>query len=359
MPLSEPAWWYARNQRLEARLFAPISHVYGWAARRRIERATPYRARLPVVCIGNLTAGGTGKTPLSLRMADEIEALGRTPIFLTRGYGGQTVGPRWADRARDTAAQIGDETLLLAARARTMVARKRDVGARAIEADAPDNAVVIMDDGLQNPALLKDFSIAVINGARGLGNGRVIPAGPLRAPAAFQAGLVDCFIINDTTGLPSVPVSSDPSDPIMQLAAGKPVLHAHPEPIGPTAWLSGTRVLAFAGIAHPQRFFAMLKNLGADIVETRIFNDHEPIDDELARNLMTRAELLDARLITTAKDLARLRGTSESADRLANTVRCLTVRLTFDEGDVTRVRDLLTAALAQADARRAASGEDA
>ena len=196
MPLEEPSWWYdASEDDLRVRALRPISGLFGWAAQRRLLNAKPYQSRLPVICVGNFTAGGTGKTPLSLMIATLLKERGAKPAFLTRGYSGRKTGPVWVNPSADLASDVGDEPLLLAACAPTMVARDRAKGAQEIEA-SPMASHIIMDDGLQNPSLAKALSIAVVDAVRGLGNGEVIPAGPLRAPIDFQFGLVDAVVVN-------------------------------------------------------------------------------------------------------------------------------------------------------------------
>jgi tetraacyldisaccharide 4'-kinase len=190
VPLNEPRWWYSNRWSLVPRLLNPVARVVGWSTARRWRRSDGYRATLPVVCVGNFTAGGTGKTPLALNIAECLRELGEKPVFLTRGYGGTAHGPRRVDADHDSATLVGDEAILLARTAPTFVARNRAGGAQAIEhaiaARDCSATILIMDDGLQNPQLHKDLTIAVVDGVRGLGNGHVLPAGPLRAPLEFQ-----------------------------------------------------------------------------------------------------------------------------------------------------------------------------
>lgn len=340
MPLSEPSWWYSPEPGLAPQLLSPFASIYGWVASRRMARTAGYRSRLPVVCVGNLTAGGTGKTPLSLRLASELKMLGASPVLLTRGYGGREAGPIWVDRSLHTAQDVGDEALLLAAAAPTVVSRRRDLGARFIEAQAAENTVIVMDDGLQNPQLRKDLAIAVIDGARGIGNGRVIPAGPLRAPAACQLHLIDALVVNGANAGSS---SSANNAGCLDLPPDVPVLHARPEPVGDVGWLNGARVVAFAGIANPQRFFSLVERLGATRVETRVFNDHQPISGPAAQELLDLAAANKAQLVTTAKDMARL--SSRETRALAVAARCLEIRLEFNREDLSVLHGLLAAIL--------------
>ncbi|MEM7777906.1 MAG: tetraacyldisaccharide 4'-kinase [Pseudomonadota bacterium] len=350
MPLKEPNWWYASPPRWEARALAPFALAFGYAAQYRHRLASPYRARLPVICVGNLTAGGTGKTPLSLLIAEDVRRIGRQPVFLTRGYGGRATGPHWVDTATDRAHDVGDEALLLADAAPTVVARRRDKGAAEIEANPSRGDVIIMDDGLQNPQLEKDLRIAVVNGARGIGNGRVIPAGPLRAPLEFQLERVDCVVVNSVVS--SVMNRSgdagsrhpDLSGALAAQSSDCPILQAQTRPTGDTTWLQGTRIVAFAGIAHPDRFLALIRNLGGQVVATQIFNDHQPISEAPAQKLITLAEASDACLLTTTKDFARLKGSGGAAALLAERTRCLPVTLQFDDADLATLRMLIARA---------------
>ncbi|MGE0857147.1 MAG: tetraacyldisaccharide 4'-kinase, partial [Hyphomicrobiaceae bacterium] len=196
MPLEEPSWWYEDETTATARMLMPLARLYARAALRRLDHAQPYRSRLPVICIGNFTAGGTGKTPLTLHVARHLVHLGEQPAILTRGYGGKVSGAHWIDADRDRADVTGDEPLLLARAAPTLISRDRRAGAIAIEASGRDVSVIVMDDGLQNPALTKDLTIAIVDGTRGVGNGLVIPAGPLRAPLDRQLALADAILVN-------------------------------------------------------------------------------------------------------------------------------------------------------------------
>ncbi len=344
MPLKEPAWWYGPQPPLVMPLLRHLSRLYGSVAERRFRRVTPYRSRLPVICVGNFTAGGTGKTPLVIRIVDELKALGEHPTVLTRGYGGRTSGPKWVSGESDAAADVGDEALLLAAHAPTLISADRKAGARAIEATDHPCTVIVMDDGLQNPKLAKDLTMAVIDARRGIGNGEVIPAGPLRAPLQFQLGIVDAIVIN---GAPS---ADWPDGPV---SAGRlkqdfpgPVLSAQPRPKGDVSWIGGgARVVAYAGIGNPERFFALLAELGADIAETIAFADHHAFSEADAGRLSDLARALDAQLITTEKDLVRLRGTSGRRRELYSQSRVLAIELGFHDREAVRLTALLSAAL--------------
>jgi tetraacyldisaccharide 4'-kinase len=329
----EPHWWY-RAPGVTAAVLSPVGQLYGLAARRRLTQAQPYVAGLPVICVGNFTAGGTGKTPFTQSLVRRLRAQGHVPAILTRGYGGSARGPHWVDGASDTAERVGDEPLLLVREAPTLVARDRAAGARAIQAAARGTTVIVMDDGLQNPGLAKTLSFAVVDGARGLGNGCVIPAGPLRAPLAFQAGLVDAIVVNGAA-------SAELTATLCGVFAG-PILQAQLMPVGDTAWLRGTRVLPFAGIGNPARFFALLAELGAQVVEPVAFGDHAGLRAGEVQRLLERAQDLGAQLVTTEKDQARMAGDSAMAALLA-AVRTLPVAMSLDTASLVALDGLVLA----------------
>jgi tetraacyldisaccharide 4'-kinase len=334
-------WWYggrSLGRSVVAGCLAPLGALYGWAVQARYRRAKPYRAHLPVVCVGNLTAGGTGKTPLTLHLCAHLQAAGLRPAVLTRGYGGSHAGPHWVAEG-DRAEAVGDEALLLARAAPTLVSRDRAAGARAIEARAAIDAIV-MDDGLQNPQLAKDLTLAVVDGARGLGNARVIPAGPLRAPLAFQLGLVDAIVVN----APASNAGAAAIDWLGQRFDG-PILRCTTVVAGDAGWLQGQRVIAWAGIGAPQRFFAMLRALGAELEETVAFGDHQRLAESDAQRLLALARRYEATLVSTAKDMARLEGAAGALAQLATCTRVLPIRLQFASPDAERLAGLVAAAV--------------
>lgn len=337
MPLDEPAWWYRHDTGGITTCLTPLAALYGWTAVARYTRATPYRSRLPVICAGNLTAGGTGKTPLVLHLCERLLATGHHPVALTRGYGGRHAGPHWVGSA-DTAADVGDEALLLARMVPTLVARDRSAGARVIEGLSPPASVLVMDDGLQNPALAKDLAIVMVDGTRGLGNGRVIPAGPLRAPLEFQLGLAGAIIVNG-------PASGDDVAEWLRHRFTGPVLRSSSAPAGDVAWLRGQRIVAWAGIASPQRFLALLEAQGAELAEAATFRDHQHLSNADAQHLLALSQQLQARLVSTEKDLARLTGATGALGELAAATRPLPIRLSFAASDAERLTALIDSAL--------------
>mgnify|MGYP006271637609 CR=1 FL=1 len=294
---------------------APLAWLHDLGARLRARRASAVDAGVPVICVGNLTVGGTGKTPVAIEIARHLAGRGRRPAFLTRGHGGRLRGPLRVDPDRHGADEVGDEPLLLARVAPTFVARDRPAGAAAAVAAGAD--VLVMDDGLQNPSLVKTLRIVVVDGATGFGNGRIIPAGPLRVPLARGLADADLFVV----------MGEDRLDLRDALAAHAPVVAATLEPApADAAAFAGRRVVAFAGIGRPEKFFATLERGGAIIVGRVAFPDHHRFAaGELAR-LEETARGADATLATTAKDAVRL----PSAMRAA--VAVLPVRAVFADG---------------------------
>jgi tetraacyldisaccharide 4'-kinase len=258
-----------------------------------------WRAGVPVLCIGNFTVGGSGKTPTAISVAKLLAEAGRRPFFLSRGYGGTLAGPVRVDT--QPAAAVGDEPRLLARVAPTIVARDRPAGARAAIAAGAD--AIVMDDGWQNPSLAKDFVIAVLDGRRGIGNGRVFPAGPLRAPLDSQLDHADALLVIGPPGPAAARAIAAADQRSLPRFAGDLV----PDPAA-VARLSGTRALAFAGIADPDKFFATVEASGITIAARCSFPDHHRCTaDEIAR-LMAEADAQQLTLLTTEKDLARLAG---------------------------------------------------
>ena len=349
MPPSEPGWWYQPCITRTARALAPCARLWGHVAERRWRRSVAFRASLPVICVGNFTAGGTGKTPLAAEIAGMVSAAGKKPIILSRGYGGRQRGPHLVDPARDRALAVGDEALLLARRAPVMVSRDRAEGARAIAALGDADHVVIMDDGLQNPSLMKDLVIAVVDGRRGLGNGLVMPAGPLRAPLAFQLPLVDAIVVN-------TPESGAPRDSAMADAMrapfNRPVLLATTVPAAGVEWIGEQPIMAWAGIGAPRRLFDLLQAYGATLVGCEAFADHHVLRPAEARRLLAAASQKRAQLVTTEKDWVRLNGSSGDLAALQAASRFVPIRLSFEPADRQRLEALVAAALSRSGVRQ-------
>lgn len=330
--MREPAFW-RRNSggaRLVAQTLTPLAAIYAAVADSRM-RKQGARAGVPVLCIGNLTAGGAGKTPTAIALAKLLMARGLKPHFLTRGYGGTQKGPL-AVAANHTAHDIGDEALLLARLAPTVVSQDRAAGAQlAVKNGA---GVIIMDDGFQNPALEKDFSLIVIDGARGIGNGRVIPAGPLRASLELQLEHASAILV--------VGPASDATRALTAKARarGIPVLNGSLQPDMPAInELRGKKLLAFAGIGYPDKFFATLNAAGLAVRTTRVFADHHPFSKSEASDLLDTAAREHLTLVTTEKDMARMRGDAALAQLASQTI-VLPVAMTFDDDAAVR-RDVI------------------
>jgi tetraacyldisaccharide 4'-kinase len=350
--MREPTWWYENSPGATARLLAPAAALWGGLVRRRFAHATPFRATLPVICIGNFTAGGAGKTPLALAIAELVAGMRLSCTFLSRGYGGRLAGPHWVDGAHDRAEDVGDEPLLLAAAHPTLISRDRAAGARAIAARASTGSggaraavdVIIMDDGLQNPSLAKDLTIAIVDGTRGIGNGRVIPAGPLRAPLDFQLDLVDAVVINRGSQTEQEASASDFVASLRHDFEG-PVLEARIVPGEATDWLASAPVVAFAGIGVPERFFATLAGLGAEPIAKIGYPDHHPFTAADASHLLKLARAHGASLVTTEKDRARLAGGEGALAELHRQTRALPIRLAFETRDEGRLAALIEGAI--------------
>lgn len=343
--LDEPRWWYEAGRKpFIAWALRPISALYARAVERRFNRTKPYRSSLPVICIGNLTVGGTGKTPFAMRVAEELRELGEQPAFLTRGFGGRVEAPHWVDPEADTARDVGDEPLLLTRVALTLVSKDRAAGARAIE-ESGRASVIVMDDGLQNPSLEKDFTIAIVDARRGIGNGMVLPAGPLRARFEFQLSRVDAIVLNSPPGRSDAP---DSGASFFESHFSGPVIRSRPEPSGDVDWLRGTRVVAFSGIANPERFFRLLETLGAEIAAIVQRPDHHVFDRADARDILDLSAKHNAIPVTTEKDWVRLKGGSGALEELKQCSRALPIRAVLEETERERLISLLQSALRKA-----------
>ncbi len=311
-----PGFWAVRKPTALARVLQPIGAIYGYATARRMAEAGE-RAGAPVICLGNLVAGGAGKTPAAIALAQMLIADGKRVAFLSRGYGGaKRADPVEVDPNVHDARIVGDEPLLLARVARCWVGADRVLSARrAVEAGSD---ALILDDGLQNPALAKDLAFAVVDGETGFGNGLCVPAGPLRAPVAAQAPFVRALIV---IGGDDAAVQN-----ISQSVPRKPILRASLEPDAlAAAPLIGREVVAFAGIARPDKFYATMRRVGAQIVATRSFPDHHLFKPREIEALIEEAGARGALLATTDKDRVRL------SPQYARAVVTLPVTLRFEE----------------------------
>lgn len=285
-----PEFWHRQGflSRLLAALLAPLGRMYGATVAYRARHSRPYRPRAKVVCVGNLTAGGTGKTPVAIEIARLLAARGVKIVFLTRGYGGRTRGPRFVSTT-DNATDVGDEALMLSVVAPALVSSDRAAGAELADEQGFD--VIIMDDGHQNFSLCKDLSFVVVDTDVGFGNERMLPAGPLREPVAQGLGRADAIIANGAGACP--------------LSTMLPTIRAKIVPTSSKAW-TGQRVFAFAGIGRPERFFATLADLNATVIGTEIYGDHHVYTRSEIARLKARAQNENAVLVTTEKDFVRL-----------------------------------------------------
>ena len=333
MRLEPPSWWYSRKMPALAWGLFPISLAYGTAVKARFQRTVPYKSKLPVICAGNFTMGGAGKTPTALMLAGLLKAAGWKPAFLTRGYGGSERGPYLVVPGRDGADKVGDEALLLSRIAPTIVSRSRPDGARLIETLGAD--IIVMDDGFQNPSLEKDFNLVVIDGGAGLGSSRVFPMGPLRAPLAFQAALADAILVINAKGA-RLPVLGKDLERI-------PRFDGTIAPLPSPFEFRGQKVVAYCAIGRPSKFFATLEETGAIICKRRSFPDHHSFSEAEAKFLMDEARVQNARLVTTEKDLARLEGKDGSLKVLREQSAPLPVHLEISPDRQTRLMRLISA----------------
>jgi tetraacyldisaccharide 4'-kinase len=331
--MREPRFW--RQDGAPARLLAPLAAVYGAIAGTRMAR-TGARAGVPVICVGNLTLGGAGKTPTAITLARLLIAAGAKPFFLTRGYGGGLAGPVRI-HAQHRAADVGDEPLLLARVAPTIVAAERTRGAELAVAEGA--GVIVMDDGFQNPSLAKNFSIVVLDGERGIGNGRVFPAGPLRAPLDTQLAHAGALLVIGEAMASAQRVIAQAR------ARGIAILRGQLAPdAAAVASLTGKRVLAFAGIGHPDKFFATLAAANIVAPIARAFPDHHAFTRAEADELLAAAARDELQLLTTEKDMARMQGAAD-ASGLMSKARPLTVNLAFERENEIRQMLARTTAL--------------
>lgn len=298
MKLSTPRWWYRRqpSMRVTRALLTPLSWVWAGVTARKIARVTPADPGVPVICVGNVTMGGVGKTPIVRELLRQVPGA----HGLSRGYGGRLAGPVRVDPAAHTAEDVGDEPLMLAREAPIWVSRDRASGARAA-ADAGATAVV-MDDGFQNPSVRKTLSLIIVDGETRdgewpFGDGRVFPAGPMREPLKAGLARADAVVLLMPSDL------AEPDPDLLALFGDTPVLIARLEPAEPPP--SGPQ-FGFAGIGKPWKVERSLKSAGCDLVDFAPFPDHGAYDEGTLKALAARAEVANAGLVTTEKDWVRL-----------------------------------------------------
>jgi tetraacyldisaccharide 4'-kinase len=293
-----PLFWFTPPDRpaILARALAPIAALYAAGTAKRLRHPPKVKAGIPVICIGNINAGGTGKTPTTIALIERLIERGHKPHVVSRGYGGNLEGPVCVDERTHKAYQTGDEPLLLAAFASTWVAKDRAAGVQCAQDAGAD--VVLLDDGFQNPDVAKDLSIVVVDAMRGFGNGRVMPAGPLRE--TVDAGMRRADLMLSI----GPPAAQDRF--AAQWSFGVPHLVGHLAPLPTGMPWRDLKLLAFAGIGHPEKFFVTLRDMGADLVRAEALGDHQPLTDALMKRLEIEAAAQRAQLVTTEKDAVRL-----------------------------------------------------
>jgi len=321
--MREPSFWWEKPG-LVSRLLWPAGFVYGWIATRRMRQGGA-SVGIPVICVGNFTLGGTGKTPTAIALARWLLSIGEKPFFLTRGYGGKIAGPVRIDLKAHLASDVGDEPLLLARHAPVIVAHDRAAGAALAKDEGA--SVVVMDDGLQNPSLKKDFALAVVDGRRGLGNAGTFPAGPLRAPLPAQLECVDAIlVVGKGSGVAQIAS--------IARAHNRPLFHARLEPKADAVKALGRKkVLAFAGIGDPEKFFSTLAAAGIEAMAEESFPDHHVYTQADAERLLARAEAEKLVPLTTEKDMVRLSERGGALATLRTRAKELPVTLTIEEED--------------------------
>ena len=323
MRLRAPAFWWSPDSAL-AGLLAPAAWIYAAIAERRLQQPPRHVSRLPVICVGNFVAGGAGKTPVTLALAEMLLEDGKRPGVVSRGFGGRMPGPVIVDPAIHCAQDVGDEPLLLANRALTIVAKDRVAGARAMEREAVD--CILLDDGFQNPSLRKDQSWVVVDGAVGIGNGKCIPAGPLRARLEWQLPRAHRVVVmGGGAGRDAMARLCERAGIVMVQACLEPVIEES---------LRGPGLLAYCGIGRPEKFFDTLTRAGLRVAHRASFADHHGFTEADARRLLQKARADGLTPVTTEKDFVRLAHVSGGAQKeLAALSRVVPVRCRFEDRD--------------------------
>ena len=313
--MKAPSFWSYGNSGILSTLLTPLGMTYGFATLMRQSLARPWQCPVPVICVGNLIAGGAGKTPLVMDIACRLMKRKITPHLIARGYGGTEKGPLRVSMDRYDARLVGDEPLLLSTVAPAWVSENRRSACRAAMVEGA--MCMIFDDGFQDPSVVKDLSLVVVDGGFGFGNGNMIPAGPLREPIIQSLSRASAVILigSDTTGVED------------QIAGRCPVLKADVASGKEAEAFAGRRVLAFAGIGRPEKFFNFLSKIGCDVVTSKAFADHHNFTRPELDKLKAAAEKDDLCLVTTEKDWVRI--PPEARDGIIN----LQIHLVWENED--------------------------
>ena len=308
--MKAPDFWY-KDKSWQSLCLRPLSYLFAMLTARRLRSKVGYKPKIPTICVGNINVGGSGKTPTTIALVERLKELGIEAHVVSRGYGGNLEGPVQVSEQHHKATDTGDEPLLLAAFAPTWVAKDRAAGVRAAENAGAE--VILLDDGFQNPSVIKDLSFVVVNARQGFGNGHVMPAGPLREP--IEAGLKRADIV----------ISIGEPKPNSNILHGISVVSASLDPLPTGMPWKNMPVLAFAGIGDPEKFFATVRSLGANIIRSEALEDHQPLTEPLMQRLELEAKARSVQMVTTEKDAVRLPNSFRSK------VLTIPVRLKFDD----------------------------
>ncbi|MBP02908.1 MAG: tetraacyldisaccharide 4'-kinase [Rhodospirillaceae bacterium] len=290
--MKTPNFWY--KQKSIGKYLEPLGFIYGAVTAYKIRYSRPTSVKIPVISVGNLTVGGTGKTPIAISLAQILKEKGEVPAVILRGYGGRLHGPIKVDGKIHSALDVGDEAILHAKHGRTWIARKRSQAA--VQAEKNGATVIILDDGHQHSSLKKDFSILIVDGEKGFGNKKIIPAGPLREHINTGLKRADKIVI----------MREITNKSAKALAERHHILKANLKIVDNNISLAGTRVVAFAGIGQPDYFFETLNNAGAELIETYSFADHHKYSSTQIEDIKDRACVLNAITVTTEKDATKI-----------------------------------------------------
>ena len=323
MPIKTPHFWTELSW--QSVILFPVSYIWRFGHYAQQKILNTKETEIPVICVGNLTVGGSGKTPVVITLCRFLSGIGKSTSILTRGFGGKEKGPIFVSTNLHQSLDVGDEPLMMAHSLDVCVSRNRPLGANHI-LDKKKYDCIVMDDGLQNPTLKKDLNIAVFDGKFGIGNGFLLPAGPMRQKLEVGIQNIDLVIFNgkDETGLgqkipPHIPIFTGELQPDEEIVEK----------------MKNRRVYGFAGIGNPSRFFKTLNNIGADLVGEAHFADHHPYTNADLTQLYEEAMQSGAELVTTQKDWMRL--PTDWRDR----VLTVPVRIHFSADDTIKIVSFL------------------